>query len=118
MNQPQELETTFIAESVVIEGSIRLGSPQKIPSVVRIHGKVNGQITEAAHTILQLTESSSVEGTISASEIVVAGFVQGSIIASKKILVQSTARIIGDIKAPKVEVQPGSYVEGKIISGA
>lgn len=118
MNQPQESETTFIAKTIVIEGSLKLGHPQGAPSVVRIHGKVHGHITETAQTLLQLTETSSVEGTIQASEIIVAGFVQGAITASKKISVHASARIIGDLNAPKVEIASGSYIEGKITSGA
>ena len=63
-------------------------------------------------------ETGKVKTDITARRVTVGGTVIGNIVAEEEISLLSTGRILGNIRAPKVNIEDGVVVEGEIsISG-
>ena len=76
----------------------------------RIDGNIDGEIEGKEITI---GESAVVTAQIRADSIVVCGKVKGEITATQRIEIRPTAKIIGNITAPKLIVQEGAIFQGQ-----
>lgn len=103
-----ETELTLISESTRLEGQIHFSG------TTRVFGELKGQIRSAEDSSLILMESAVVEGSLEVDTVIVAGFVRGEIRAKKRVLVEGTGRIIGDIHAPSIQIDFGAFVEGEV----
>ncbi len=106
-----ESSLNLIAEGTRIEGKIHLGQ------VSRVHGALIGQVEAPAGSTLIIAENGWVEGNILADSLFIDGFVRGDIVARTRITVSGTGRVIGNLRAPTVALQFGSYFEGSCHSG-
>lgn len=80
---------------------------------VRIDGDLDGEIDSKEITI---GESAVVTAQIRADSIVVGGKVKGEINATQRIEIRATAKITGNITAPKLIIQEGAIFEGRCSS--
>jgi cytoskeletal protein CcmA (bactofilin family) len=103
----REAEVNLVAEGTRLEGKLRFDQ------VTRVHGTLVGEVHAQEGSTLILGETSVTEGVIHADTLWVDGFVRGDIVARKRVVISRTGRVIGDIRAPSLEVQFGSYFEGK-----
>lgn len=62
---------------------------------------------------LQIGPTARVKTAINATSVVVEGVVIGNITASRRILLLSTARVLGDVKTPELIIQDGVILEGR-----
>ncbi|RKX86482.1 MAG: polymer-forming cytoskeletal protein [Spirochaetes bacterium] len=92
-------ENSFFEGKFAVKGSLR------------IDGKFEGQALLVDQ--LQVGASAKVKTNIHATSIVVEGIIIGNITASKRILLLSSARVLGDIKTPELIIQDGVVLEGK-----
>jgi cytoskeletal protein CcmA (bactofilin family) len=76
----------------------------------RIDGNIDGEIDGKE---IMISESAVVTAQIRAEMIVVCGQVKGEITATQRIEIRRTAKIIGNIRAPKLIVQDGATFEGQ-----
>jgi cytoskeletal protein CcmA (bactofilin family) len=76
----------------------------------RIDGQVDGEIT--GKDSLTIGESAVVTAQIRAAAIIVAGKVSGDIIASNRIEIRPSAKVIGNLTAPILVVHEGALFEG------
>lgn len=58
-----------------------------------------------------------VRTNITATSVVVEGIVIGNIEASRRVLLLSTARVLGDLKTPELIIQEGVVLEGRCSIG-
>lgn len=77
-----------------------------------IEGRVEGQIS--LKNMLTIEESGDVQADVEVESITVNGRMSGNIEASDKVQVSSTARVVGDIKAPRVVIEDGARFKGSI----
>ena len=96
---------SIIARDVTIAGNIAAGDD------IQINGEVHGNV-QCIH--LALGETGRVVGTITAENVVIAGTVDGPIIATKVILV-GTAQIEGDVSYQELSIEPGARISGKLL---
>lgn len=82
---------------------------------LRIDGKFEGQTLHVDQ--LQIGPKGRAKTNIVAGSVVVEGIVIGNIDASHRILLLSTARVLGDIKTPELIIQDGVVLEGKCTIG-
>ncbi len=78
---------------------------------MRIDGRFEGQILLVDQ--LQVGPKARVKTNITATSVVVEGLVLGNIHASRRVLLLSTARVLGDIKTPELIIQDGVILEGR-----
>jgi cytoskeletal protein CcmA (bactofilin family) len=96
---------TTIGEDSFFEGRF------SIRGSLRIDGRFEGQALLVDQ--LQIGPKGRVKTTIVATSVVVEGLIIGNISASRRILLLSTARVLGDIKTPELIIQDGVILEGR-----
>jgi cytoskeletal protein CcmA (bactofilin family) len=83
--------------------------------VVRGNLRIDGTFEGKALVVdqLQIGEKAKVKTNINATSVVVEGLVIGNITANRRILLLSTARVLGDLKTPELIIQDGVVLEGR-----
>ena len=82
-----------------------------IKGSLRIDGRFEGESLLVDQ--LLVGAMGRVKTDIIATSVVVEGIVIGNISASRRILLLSTARVLGDLKTPELIIQYGVVLEGK-----
>lgn len=82
-----------------------------IKGSLRIDGKFEGESLLVDQ--LMVGAKGRVKTDIIATSVVVEGIVIGNISASRRILLLSTARVLGDLKTQELIIQDGVVLEGK-----
>ncbi len=77
--------------------------------------KIDGRFEGEALLVdqLQVGPHARVKTDIHATSVVIEGIIIGNITATKRILLLSTARVLGDLKTPELIIQDGVVLEGK-----
>jgi cytoskeletal protein CcmA (bactofilin family) len=78
---------------------------------LRIDGTFEGRTLVVDQ--LQIGEKAKVKTNINATSVVVEGLVIGNVTANRRILLLSTARVLGDLKTPELIIQDGVILEGR-----
>lgn len=87
----------------------------KTEGTLRVEGKVEGTIRSGKAVVIG--EDGEVVGDVHTQDAVVAGRVEGSIVAESRIELQASARIKGDIRCRRVKLEEGGFVDGRIEMG-
>lgn len=98
--------TTFIAASTKIVGTITGNGPYVICGTVEGDCDIDGPLT--------LAVGGSWHGILRATDIVVAGTVQGDVIAGQRVEIAGTARVTGSLSGHSIAVAEGAIIEGEI----
>ena len=82
----------------------------------RVVGQILGDIVELENDngILWIDQSASVRGNITCSNVVIAGKVEGNVVASGIVEVCSGATISGDIESEHLHVDPNAKINGRL----
>ena len=80
-----------------------------------VHGRVEGVCRLSA--TLVIGEEGVWQGDIIADDVLVAGRVEGTIIARNKLEIVSTARLTGSLNSPVIAIAEGAIHEGEIHMG-
>ncbi len=92
-------ENSFFEGRFAVKGSLK------------IDGKFEGEALLVDQ--LQIGPKARVKTDIYATSVVVEGIIIGNINATKRVLLLSTARVLGDLKTPELIIQDGVVLEGK-----
>jgi len=92
-------EASFFEGRFAVKGSLK------------IDGRFEGETLLVDQ--LQIGAKAKIKTDISATSVVVEGLVIGNISASRRILLLSTARVLGDLKTPELIIQDGVVLEGR-----
>ncbi len=97
---------TYISSSARIEGA--LGGAGAFVVCGEIHGDcdINGPVT--------LTKEGRWVGTICADNVILAGTVEGDVIARERVEVGQSARVSGSISGVSIAVAEGAIIEGEL----
>jgi len=98
----------YLDHGTKISGKLHFDGP------ARIDGTIDGEVDGKEITI---GESATVTAQIRADSIVVCGKVKGEIIATQKVEIHPTAKIVGNITAPKLIIHEGAIFEGQCSMG-
>ncbi|MBX3211216.1 MAG: polymer-forming cytoskeletal protein, partial [Labilithrix sp.] len=77
---------------------------------LEIAGRVEGEVAVSGDVVVDT--SGLVAANVSAARIVVRGAVKGDLVAEQVLLVESGARVVGDLRAPRIAIAPGGLVRG------
>ncbi|MBN2653449.1 MAG: polymer-forming cytoskeletal protein [Spirochaetales bacterium] len=98
--------------SVIGEGSSFKGDI-RTSGLLRIDGDLKGNI-EANGKVL-IGKNGRVESNIFGETIVIGGAVKGNVTASQRVVILSSAVMLGNIKSPRFEIEEGVIINGKCI---
>jgi cytoskeletal protein CcmA (bactofilin family) len=96
-----------IGKAIKIRGQLRGGED------LEIEGRVDGTIT-LSNNHLTLARSAVVAANIEAQNITICGDVQGNTSATDKVEVTADAKIVGDIRAPRLVMEEGAKFRGQV----
>lgn len=96
-----------IGSTVVIKGEISASED------ICVSGRVEGRIDVPGH-IVTIEPGAHVNADVTASNIVIAGTTVGSIVAAERVELRATAVVDGNVKAPRLAVDDGACLCGKV----
>ena len=98
--------TTYIAASTLIVGEVSGKGSHVVRG--RVEGKcdVDGSVT--------LAEGARWKGTLRATDVLIAGTVEGDVVAGQRVEIAGTARITGSLAGHSIAVGEGAVIEGDI----
>lgn len=101
---------SLIAQGTCIEGNL------KFADGLRIDGEVKGNISaaEGGASILVISESALVSGSIHADHVIINGRVVGPVHASELLELQPKAKIEGDVSYKALEMHQGAVISGQL----
>jgi cytoskeletal protein CcmA (bactofilin family) len=100
--------SAVLGQSVVVKGQI---SSQED---LTIDGDVQGTIDLADHRLTVGPKGKVIVDTIKAREVIVMGFLKGSIDATDKVFIRKDAQLIGDVQTAGIVIEDGAYFKGGI----
>ncbi len=95
-----------IGKGIVIKGELH-GEEDLV-----IEGRVEGSIALKKHLIVETT--GVVMADVQTENITIKGEMNGNMVASDKVEITAEARVIGDIKAPRVVIDDGARYRGNV----
>jgi len=99
----------FLGEGTSFKGNLTF------EGTVRVDGELEGEIF--TKDTLVVGESATVRAAIHAGMIIIGGTVHGNITAEKKVELQTSARLYGNISTPSLSIAEGVVFEGSCTMG-
>jgi cytoskeletal protein CcmA (bactofilin family) len=100
-----------------IGGSILVKGDVVSTEDLHIDGKVEGTIELGDHS-LTIGPGASVTADLVAKNIDISGNVKGNVMGNAKVQLKSTAKVEGDISAPRFLMEEGATLVGKVDTGS
>ena len=101
-----------VSKVLEVDASMQGALTFRDPVNLRINGHFEGVLDTLGSLIIG--EKAAVKATIHGDIISIAGEVVGDVIAGKELEILSTGRLIGDVETPRLAVQRGAVLQGRI----
>lgn len=95
----------FVGSGTVLTGETNF------QSMLRVDGHLTGSVSSEEGTLI-IGSTGRVDANIDVSTAVVNGIVNGDIIASEKLELGRTAKVAGNVQAPRLTIEDGAVFEG------
>jgi len=113
---PQKSMGVTVSEHTLFNSLVGEGTSFKgdvtVNGIFRIDGDFVGSIKTKGKVFIGRTGRA--ECTIQASSIVIGGIVNGSIVSTEKVVILSSAVVMGQIKAPRLIAEEGVLLQGEL----
>src|SRR3954469_5808712 len=96
-----------LGKSVMIKGELS-GSED-----LTLYGRMEGSVKLPEYT-LTIGPDADIKAEISAKTVVIMGGVTGNVIAGEKVEIRATGSVTGDIASPRLAIQEGGCMRGKV----
>jgi cytoskeletal protein CcmA (bactofilin family) len=80
-------------------------------AMLRVDGHLTGKVSSETGTLI-IGMGGQVDANIVVSEALISGMVNGDIIATEKLQLGRTARVVGNIQTPRLTIDDGAILEG------
>ncbi len=105
-----------MAEQVTVIGrTARLRGRVTGDGDLAVEGFVSGEITVSGNVTVDA--AGMVGATIRGRRVVVRGAVQGDLIGAEAVVLEDGARVLGDVRAPRVAIAEGALMRGHVQTG-
>jgi len=108
-NTPPEAVISIIGAGMTIEGD------SDTDGSLRVEGTILGNVR--ARKSVVIGRDGLVDGSIYTQDAVIAGRVSGGIHAVSRLELQKTSEVLGEIEAPRMQVEEGAKVQGQVAVG-
>jgi len=98
--------STVIARGNRVEGSISGAAD------IQVDGELKGTIDGSG--VVRVAPEGRVEGTLAGRVVMVAGTVRGDISAAETAELESSAKVFGNITAPRIRIADGASFDGQV----
>jgi cytoskeletal protein CcmA (bactofilin family) len=96
----------YMGEDTVFNGSLTFDG------AVRIDGKFEGQVK--TNDTLIVGETGDLKADVTAGVLIAKGKINGTIVATERVEIHSTSKIVGNIQAPSFKVEVGAIFDGHV----
>ncbi|MCL2724564.1 MAG: polymer-forming cytoskeletal protein [Polyangiaceae bacterium] len=103
-------ETTVIGRATFVRGRV-IGTGD-----LEIAGRIEGEIQCSGEALVDT--SGLVAANINAQRIVVRGAVRGDLVADESVHVEAGAKVVGNLRAPRIAIASGGLVRGHVQTGS
>jgi cytoskeletal protein CcmA (bactofilin family) len=100
----------WIGGSIIVKGDV-VSTEDLV-----IDGQVQGTIELGDHG-LTIGQAASVTADLLAKTVVISGKLKGNVVSTGRVELKSTAKVEGDISAPKFVMEDGANLSGKVDTG-
>jgi cytoskeletal protein CcmA (bactofilin family) len=104
---PADKVVMDLGKSVVIKGELTASED------LTLYGQMEGSVRLPNHT-LTIGPHADIKAAISAKAAVIQGAVTGNVVAGEKVEIRATGSVTGDISAPRLVVEEGGHLNGKV----
>src|SRR5215203_3705919 len=122
VSQPESLHGVSDSESMardIKEGRLSgyvgngtvLTGETSFQAMLRIDGHLTGKVSSESGTLI-VGSTGKVDANIQVASAIVSGTINGDITASEKLELTRTARVLGNIQAPRLVIEDGAIFEG------
>ena len=105
-DKDKTMANTIIGSSIVIDGEITGEEP------LTILGTVKGKIAVAQNLLVE--QGATVEANVEAQALTVSGRLTGNVLARERVELRSDAKMIGDVKSPRIVIADGASFKGNV----
>ncbi len=102
--------------AALLDASVEFTGTIRCRESIRIDGRCEGELYCEAAVIIG--EQAVLHMSIEADSVAIAGEVNGNITARRKITLEPTARVSGNLSTPGIVIQEGAKLEGRIVIGS
>lgn len=113
---PAAPATRTVAPSTSVDATSEVEGRLRCCETLRIDGRVKGSV-ECEKMVL-VGEGARVQASIAAHEVRISGLVEGDIAARRKITLERTAVVTGDLTTPGIVIEEGAKLKGRIVIGS
>jgi cytoskeletal protein CcmA (bactofilin family) len=109
--KPQNRIDSLIGAGTRIEGNVSFSGG------LRVDGEIIGNVSAVTDepSTLVISEQARIDGEIKVTHLVVNGTVNGPVLASEFLELQSRSRVKGDVQYNTLEMHLGAIVEGRLV---
>jgi cytoskeletal protein CcmA (bactofilin family) len=104
-------KAAWIGGSIIVKGDV-VSTEDLV-----IDGQVQGNIELGDHS-LTIGQTASVTADLIAKTVSISGKLKGNVVSSGLVELKSTAKVEGDISAPKFVMEDGAGLSGKVDTGS
>ena len=108
-------KTLTLSELTVIASDVSITGVLEVSREIHIYGKIVGEIRGKPDSTILIKESAQVDGKIFSDVVIIDGFVKGEIDATQKVWITARGRVLGSVKTPSLQVDPGAIFEARVI---
>jgi cytoskeletal protein CcmA (bactofilin family) len=112
VHKPTDKIDTLIGSNTEIKGDVNFSGG------LRIDGKLTGNVSakdSGDSSLLTISEQGEVSGNVTVPHVVINGIVNGNVSSPGKVLLQSKAKIVGDVYYSSIEMELGATVNGNMV---
>ena len=104
---------TLIGRNTRVEGDIEFTGGCHIDGYVK--GSIQG--TDDGEAVLSISDTGTVEGSVSVPQLILNGTVNGDVTTTGRLELGSSARVVGNVFYSLIEMAIGAEVNGQLIHG-
>ncbi len=112
VEKPTEKIDTLIGPNTEIKGDVTFSGG------LRVDGKLTGNVSaqdSSNKSLLTVSEQGEVSGNVKVPHVIINGLINGNVTSSGKVLLQSKAKIVGDVYYSSIEMELGATVNGSMV---
>jgi cytoskeletal protein CcmA (bactofilin family) len=104
----------------LIGAGTRINGDVEFSGGLHLDGYINGNVRGEpnAEATLSVSEQGGIEGSVSASNVILNGIVKGDIDATLRVELGEKARVLGNVQYSAIETAVGAQINGKLIHRA
>lgn len=110
-NKRHNIANTIVGIETRVSGDMHFSGGLHVDGIV--HGNVSAD--PDSESSVSLAEGATIDGGVTVPYVLLEGIVKGDVFANKRVILGSTARVIGNVYYNLIEMAIGAEINGKLV---